>query len=159
VHKTSISHHLHSALPANHRVTSFQAPASGDVTNLPQFYPDRISCEAAGQTSAFLHVRITSSDMTVWVILAILHHIIDSFSLLLICIKFALICSVIIRCVPQRNRHVGLEEMERFARRFKRRRIALGNIFLVNFGDIVTVICILFSCILYCVRQYSTVRF
>jgi len=30
-------------------------------------------------------------------------------------------------CVSQRSRHVGLEEVERFARRFKRRRIALGK--------------------------------
>jgi len=40
--------------------------------------------------------------------------------------------SVYVRFVSQRNRHVGLEEMERFARRFKRRRIALGNSFLAD---------------------------
>jgi len=57
VHNTSITHHLHTALPVNHHaVTSFQAPAARDVTTLSQFYSKRLNCEAAGQTNAFLHV-------------------------------------------------------------------------------------------------------
>jgi len=64
VHNSSITHHLHAALPVNHHpVTSFQTSAAADdVTTLPRFYSERLTCEAAGQTNAFLHVRITFHD-------------------------------------------------------------------------------------------------
>jgi len=40
-------------------MTLLQASAAGDVTTVPPFYPERLSGEAAGQTNALLHVRIT----------------------------------------------------------------------------------------------------
>jgi len=62
-HSASISHHLHAQVdpPINHHsVMSFQTSAAHGVTAFTRFYPEhRVTREAAGQTNAFLHVRIT----------------------------------------------------------------------------------------------------
>jgi len=58
IHNTSITHHPALSV-SRHPVTSLQAPAAADdVTTHPKFYSERLRDEVAGQTNAFLHVRI-----------------------------------------------------------------------------------------------------
>jgi len=142
----------HAALPANHHsMTLLQASAAGDVTTVPPFYPERLSGEAVGQTNALLHVRIT---ICVIISLQLAHFWSHHKLVLLLCVwinvtaydwncarLFGDTLQRLFVLFPQRNRHIGLEEMERFARRFKRRRIALGSVMRVRLWYLVAVVC------------------